>query len=93
MQLADHRQAERPPLRQYLGHAPAPADELADVRSLQPALLHDELDQRDRVRRLDRVMLGLIGFDEGRKHIEAVAVAPPLQRQGIGSAIGSPAAA
>lgn len=77
MQFADHRQAQRPPLRQHLRHAPAGTDKLANVRAIKTALFHDELDESNRVGGLDGVMLGFIRLDERCQYVEPVAVRRP----------------
>jgi len=41
----------------------------------KPLLLHAELDRLDRVGRIDRIVLRLVGVDQRREHVEAVAFA------------------
>jgi hypothetical protein len=59
---------------QNLGDAGACANDLLQVPSREPLLLHAELNGLNGVRRVHRMVLRFIGVDEGRKHIQAVTV-------------------
>src|ERR1700730_14770816 len=58
-----------------LGYAGPCSDEFLQVSAREPLLVHTEFDCLNRIGRVHRIVLRLIGVDEGRKHIEPVAIA------------------
>src|SRR5262249_36155464 len=74
MQAANHRDRESALSVQDLGDPGARADDVFQVSSRKALLLHAELDGLDRVGRIHRIMLGLVRIDEGRKHIQPIAL-------------------
>ncbi len=74
MQPPDHadRQAAFP--IQHLCNARPRADERLQIPAREVLLLHPELDRLDRIGRIHRVVLGLIGIDQGCQYVEPVAI-------------------
>ena len=75
MQTPDHADGQSALTVENLGNAGPGADELLQVPPGKPLLLHAEFDRLDRIRWIDRVVFRLMAINEGRKHIEPVAVA------------------
>src|SRR6266481_2401960 len=73
MQATDHRDREPALSVQDLGDPSARADDLFQILSREPLLLHTELDRLDRIGRVHRVVLRLVRIDEGREHIQPIA--------------------
>jgi hypothetical protein len=59
----------------------ARANDLFQVSSREALLLHTELDGLDRIGRIHRIMLNLVRIDEGREHIQPVALGNLLSLQ------------
>src|SRR5216683_7480718 len=76
----NHRQRQRAPAAEYLGNAALAADRRDQVDLLQPGLLHAELDGLDRVGQGHRMMLALIGLDEGGQNLEPVTLGRSRRR-------------
>jgi hypothetical protein len=74
MQASDHANRQAALAVQNLRHARSRSDERFEVLAGEALLLHAELDRLDRIGRVHRIMLGLIGIDQRRQHIETVAL-------------------
>jgi hypothetical protein len=74
MQAPDHANRQAALAVQDLRNARSRSDERFQVLAREPLLFHGELDRLDRIRRLHRVMLGLVGIDKRCQHIETVAL-------------------
>lgn len=87
MQPPNHAQRESALAIEDFGDARAPAQNPFEILSRQPLLLHAEADGRDRIGRVDGVVLRLIGFDECRENVAAVTFrrARAPQRRSISS--------
>ena len=88
MQAPDHRDRKIAFAIEHLGDAGARTDNRLEIASSQPLLLHAKLDRLDRIGRIHRFMFALIGVNQGRQHIEPVAVG----RAGV-AAPGGPSSA
>ena len=75
MQAADHRDRQSALSVHDLGDAGACADDLLQVSPGQSLLLHPEFDRLDRIRRIHRIVFCFIGIDQGREHVQSIAVA------------------
>ena len=64
VELADHAQRQRALARHDLGDASAIAQDRLQVGAVEPALFHRESHQRDRIGRVDAVVLRFISFDK-----------------------------
>lgn len=80
MQTPDHRDRQCSFSVQNFGNAGTRADDLLQVPPGEPLLFHVEFDGLDGVGRVHRIVLGFIGIDERREHIQPVAVARPRLR-------------
>jgi hypothetical protein len=74
MQASDHANRQAALAVQNLRNARSRSDERFQVLTREALLLHAGLDRVDRIGRLHRIMLGLIGIDQRCEHIETVAL-------------------
>jgi hypothetical protein len=74
MQTPDHPHRQSSFSVQNLGDARTRANDLLQVPSGEPLLLHAEFDRLDRIGRVHRIVLSFIGIDERCKHIQSVAI-------------------
>jgi hypothetical protein len=72
VQAADHVDRQASAAIEHFGDAGPGAENALQILSREPLLLDPELDRLDRIRWVDRVMLALIGVDQGSQHIEPV---------------------
>jgi hypothetical protein len=74
MQTPDHPHRQPSLSVQNLSDARACANDLLEVPTREPLLLHTKFDRLDGVRWVHRIVLSLIGIDERCEHIQSVAV-------------------
>ena len=78
MQCANHIDGQAAlAIEHFRDASPGPKD-LFQVLACQPLLFHPKFDRLDRVRRIHRIVLGLVGFDESRKDVESALTGPVL---------------
>ncbi len=80
MEAAYHADGEAPSAIQDLRDARTRTDEGFEILSRESLLLHAKFDRLDRIRWIHGEVLGLIGLDEGCKHIEPIARWRPALR-------------
>src|SRR6185312_3664350 len=73
VQSANHIDRQAALAIEHLRDTGPSTQDLFQVFACQPLLFHPKLDRLDWVRRVHRIVLGLVGLDESRKDVEAVA--------------------
>jgi hypothetical protein len=72
---------ERSRLRLSTSATRARTDDRLEIASREALLPHAKLDRFDRIGRVDRFVLALVGVDQGRQHVEPIA----FRRAGLGA--------
>src|SRR5512132_3219408 len=74
VKTADHADRKATLSVQHLGDPGSRADDALEILATEALLLHPKLNRVDGIRRVHRMMFGLIGVDQRCEHIQAIAL-------------------
>jgi hypothetical protein len=74
VQTADHIDRQPSTAVEHFRDASAAAQDSLQVLACEGLLLHPEFDRLDRIRRIDRMLLVLMGVDQRSAHIEPISL-------------------
>jgi hypothetical protein len=70
----NHGETQTAPTTKDLGYPSPRPDQLLEGLSVEHELVHAEENRIDRVRRRDRLVPFLVGFDQGHQHVETIVL-------------------